>query len=250
MSDQLPAAVTEPTRSSEPTAKQLLLELPAIQQVALQELGKGSTIIDAAKAAGVHRQTVSTWIHEDPNFAAAYNAWCQEILDSGMAQVLAMSGACVIAMPSQKPSRRELMHRLAVVRADLREYRIRDAPDYAEVLIAEALGGIRVASQVNPGYDVVCERFGRIEVNSRQLPPDGRTEERVAVSESKESGFDFLAIVVFHPDFDIRGAVVAPYDSVWELIASQRYNRISYSQACGLRGAIDVTDRVREAARW
>jgi hypothetical protein len=153
-------------------------------------------------------------------------------------------------MSAQKPSRRELMHQLAVVRAALREYRIRDAPDYAEVLISEALGGNRVASQANPGYDVVCDGFGRIEVKSRQLPPDGRNEERVAVSESKESRFDFLAIVVFHPDFEVRGAVVAPYDSVWELIAGQRYNRISYAQACGLLGAIDVTDRVRDAARW
>ena len=41
-----------------------------------------------------------------------------------------------------------------------------------------------------------------------------------------------------------------PGPTVWQLIASQRYNRISYSQACGLRGAIDVTARVRDAARW
>ena len=153
-------------------------------------------------------------------------------------------------MTAPKPSRRELMQQLAVVRAGLREYRIRDASDYAEVLISETLDGIRVASPANQGYDVVCERLGRIEVKSRQLPPDGRTEERVEVSESKASGFDFLAVVVFHPDFEVRGAVVVPYDSVWQLVASQRYNRISYSQACGLRGAIDVTDRVRDAARW
>ena len=43
---------------------------------------------------------------------------------------------------------------------------------------------------------------------------------------------------------------MAPYVSFWELAANQRYNRISYPQACGLRGAIDVTDRVRDAARW
>ena len=142
------------------------------------------------------------------------------------------------------------MHQLAVVRAALREYRIRDASDYAEVLISEALGGIRVASRVNHGYDVVCEGFGRIEVKCRQLPPEGQTEERVEVLPSKESGFDFLAVVIFHPDFEVKAAVVAPYDSVWKLIVSQRYNRISYPQACGLRGAIDVTDRVRDAARW
>ena len=153
-------------------------------------------------------------------------------------------------MSAQKPSRRELMHQLAVLRAALREYRIHDAPDYAEVLISEALGGTRVASPANPGYDVVCKGFGRIEVKCRQLPPDGRTEERVEVPRSKESGFDFLAVVIFHHDFAVKGAVVVPYDSVWQLVASHRYNRLSYPQACGLRGAIDVTDRVRDAARW
>ena len=155
-----------------------------------------------------------------------------------------------VSMSPPKPSRHDLMHQLAVVRAALREYRIRDAPDYAEVLIAEALAGKRVPSPTNQGYDVVCERYGRIEVKCRQLPPDGRVEERVEVLRSKESGFDFLAIVIFHADFAVSGAVVIPYDSVWELIARKRYNRISFSQACGLRGAIDVADRVRDAARW
>jgi hypothetical protein len=95
MSDQLPAPVMEPAPTSEPTAQQLLIELPAVQQVALQELGNGGTITDAARAAGVHRMTVSRWIHEDPNFAAAHNAWCQELLDSGFSRALAMSDSAL-----------------------------------------------------------------------------------------------------------------------------------------------------------
>ena len=71
-----------------------------------------------------------------------------------------------------------------------------------------------------------------------------------SVSESKESGFDFLAVVIFHNDFNVKSSVVAPCDSVWELVASHQYNRLSYLQACGLPGAIDVTDRVRDAGRW
>jgi hypothetical protein len=71
------------------------MELPADQQVALQELGKGATITDAALAAGVDRRTVSRWIHHDPNFTAAYNAWCQELLDSGLGRALAMTDSAL-----------------------------------------------------------------------------------------------------------------------------------------------------------
>jgi hypothetical protein len=39
------------------------------------------------------------------------------------------------------------MQQLGIVRASLQEFGIRDAADYAEVLIAEALGGERVASR-------------------------------------------------------------------------------------------------------
>ena len=89
MSHELPASTTEPT------AQELSIELPAVQQAALQELGKGATITDAAQAAGVDRKTVSRWIHHDAVFAAAYNAWCQELLDSGLGRALAMSDAAL-----------------------------------------------------------------------------------------------------------------------------------------------------------
>jgi hypothetical protein len=140
------------------------------------------------------------------------------------------------------------MQQLAAVRKRLREFGIRDAWDYAEVLVAEALGGQRLASRINKGHDVLAKRYGRIEVKSRQLPPDGRVEERVAIGAGKESGFEFLALVIFRPDFSVKGAVVAPYRVVWEFVARQEYNRISYMQACQLPGAVDITAAVRLAS--
>lgn len=145
-------------------------------------------------------------------------------------------------------SRRLLMHQLSVLRENLREHGIRDAADYAEVLIAQAVNGERVASRVTKGHDVVSSQFGRIEVKCRQLPPDGRIEERVEISVAKESGFDHLAVVIFQPDFSVKGAVVVPYASVWELARNHQYNRISYPQACALAGAIDITSSVSKAA--
>ena len=145
-------------------------------------------------------------------------------------------------------SRRDLMRQLAAVRERLREFGIRDASDYAEVLVAEALAGQRSTSRVNKGHDVLAELYGRVEVKCRQLPPDGRIEERVEIGAGKEGGFEFLAVVIFRADFSVKGAVVVPYAAVWELVARQEYNRVSYSQACQLPGAVDITPGVHAAS--
>lgn len=150
--------------------------------------------------------------------------------------------------PQNPPSRHELMKRLAVIREALRTFRIRDAADYAEILIAEAIGGQRSLLGITKGHDVIAEGYGRVEVKCRQLPADGRIEERIELSNSKQDGFDWLAIVVFYADFRIKGAVLVPYAIVWETTAQQRYNRLSYAQACQFVGAIDVTELVRAAA--
>ena len=140
------------------------------------------------------------------------------------------------------------MQQLAAVRERLWAFGIRAAADYAEVLVAEAMTGQRSSSRVNKGYDVMADSYGRIEVKCRQLPPDGRVEERVEVGSGKEGGFEFLAIVIFHPDFSVKGAVIVPYVTVWDFVAAQRYNRVSYAQAWQLAGAVDSTAALRAAA--
>ena len=141
-----------------------------------------------------------------------------------------------------------MIQQLATLRSRLREYGIRDASDYAEVLVAEALEGERLASRITKGHDVVAENYGRIEIKCRQLPHDGRIEERVEVGAGKEGGFDFLAIVIFSIDFSVKGAVVVPYSAVWDLVSQKLYSRVSYSQACALPGAVDITAAVRVAS--
>ena len=153
-----------------------------------------------------------------------------------------------IPAPVSAPPRRVLMRELGLLRQSLREHGIREASDYAEVLIAEVLRGRRAASGVTKGHDVVSNKFGRVEVKCRQLPIDGRIEERVDLSPAKEAGFDHLAIVVFRPDFTVKGAVVVPYKAVWELVRRHQYNRITYQHARSLDGAIDITAEVCAAA--
>jgi hypothetical protein len=150
-------------------------------------------------------------------------------------------------MAEAPTSRRELLLQLAALRERLREFGIRDAPDYAEVLVTEALAGQRIPSRVNKGHDVLADPYGRVEVKCRQLPPDGRIEERVEIGAGKEDGFEYLAIVIFRPDFSVKGAVIVPYAEVWDFVAAQEYNRISYPQACQLHGAVDITVVVQRA---
>lgn len=146
------------------------------------------------------------------------------------------------------PTRQQLMTQLAVVRSRLAKFRIRGTSDYAEVLVAEAIGGERMQSGINQGFDVTSSDYGRVEVKCRRLPTDGRREERVDLRDTKTDGFDFLALVVFFPDFNVKGAVLVPYDEVWPLVESRKYRRVSYPEACDLSGAIDITLMVVEAA--
>jgi hypothetical protein len=139
-------------------------------------------------------------------------------------------------------TRQELMLRLMV------EHGIRSVSDYAEQIVADALGGMRQSSGVNQGFDVMTPKHGRVEVKFRQLPGDGRIEERCALSDAKENGFDYLAIVIFHPDFRVKGAVLVPYREAWPFVEASAYNRISYTQACGCRGAVNITTEVAAAA--
>jgi hypothetical protein len=145
--------------------------------------------------------------------------------------------------PEPRPTRRELMRQLVV------EHRIRSVADYAEQIVAEALDGKRERNCNCTGFDVAAPGRGRIEVKFRQLPLDGRVEERVSLNEKKQNGFDYLAVVIFAPDFSVKGAVLVPYAEAWKIIDESPYGRISYSQACSCNGAINITDIVNQAAQ-
>jgi hypothetical protein len=62
--------------------------LTAEQQAALLVLFSGKKMREAAVAARIHRNTLSRWLHSDPHFLAAYNAWRRELIDSTRAKLL------------------------------------------------------------------------------------------------------------------------------------------------------------------
>jgi hypothetical protein len=121
--------------------------------------------------------------------------------------------------------RHDMMRRLVV------EYNIRSLSDYAEQLVAEALGGNRTECVTNKGVDVTVPALGRVEVKCRRLPHDGRVEERVSIGRSKDHEFDYLAVVISGTDLDIKGAVLVPHDAAERVFETSRYRRINYSQA-------------------
>ena len=74
----------DPSQLIDPTTR-----LTPAQQMALHHLAAGASIRDAANKAGVGRRTLHRWMRDDPDFAAAYNAWRRELIDS--ARALAMT---------------------------------------------------------------------------------------------------------------------------------------------------------------
>jgi hypothetical protein len=146
-------------------------------------------------------------------------------------------------------TRQELMHELHELLSELAaKHRIRSASDYAEQLVAEALHGTREKNAVTKGYDLTAPGLGRVEVKFRRLPNDGRIEERVALGSAKQDGFDYLAVVILHADFRVKGAVLVPYGEAWKFVQESAYNRISFAQACTCEGAINITAEVAAAA--
>jgi hypothetical protein len=89
--EQSAEAVTKPEAEVIDAADSKPLELSAAQERALQQLAAGTSIKETARVVGVGRRTVHRWLKEDANFAAAYNAWRRETVDSGRARVLAMT---------------------------------------------------------------------------------------------------------------------------------------------------------------
>ena len=65
------------------------------QRAALDKLLTGCNFTAAAHAAGVTRMTLYRWLHRDPKFQAAYNAWQQDALLNVRSRLLSMADSAV-----------------------------------------------------------------------------------------------------------------------------------------------------------
>lgn len=140
-----------------------------------------------------------------------------------------------------------LMKQFSQARQQLEKFGIRDSGDYAEVLVAKALGAARNASGVQKGYDLLCPRLGKIEVRSRTLPRNGRNETRLEIPKEKANGFDVFAGVLFAADMSVIGGFLLPHDEALALAGNQKYLRIPFQVGAAHAKAIDITAQLQEA---
>jgi hypothetical protein len=126
-------------------------------------------------------------------------------------------------------------------------YKIKDQGSYAEHLVAEALGASVLANGVNKGFDLLHERYGKIEVRSRRYPLDGRREDRAHLSIKKSGLFDFFVHVAFDSDYSVSGAYLAPHDAIAALAAESKNRCVRFSAGSALPNSTDITAKVKKA---
>lgn len=140
-----------------------------------------------------------------------------------------------------------LLQQLAAIREKLAAHGIRDEAGYAELLVANALGASRNISGVVRGYDVLCTNRGKVEVRSRTLPFDGRTEARIEIPAKKRGEFAWLAGIIFTPSLDVREAYLLPHDAAWEIAGTNRNSRVPLKLALAHPQVEVITPAVRKA---
>jgi hypothetical protein len=108
------SAPREPETAQSPVARQVILSVP--QQQALEWLTSGGSVTEAAQVAGVCRQTVSKWLHDDPDFTAVYQAWRDQSLEIAQARLAAMTESALDNIAEAVHEKRDLRASLFVIR--------------------------------------------------------------------------------------------------------------------------------------
>ncbi len=151
----------------------------------------------------------------------------------------------------------ELLGAYAAVLAELRRRRVvrsNNAPvgDYAEALVATALGGTLAGSVSEKSYDLIASTWGRVQVKARAVgePP---TRSDLQTSPFRSWDFDHAALVMLRrSDYQVHSAFLIPIDVLRPLSAWRQYLNGSIvlmtSELLGQPGAVDVTAELQTAA--
>jgi len=115
--------------------------LSAPQETALLALAEGATQGEAADRAGVTRETVSRWLRDDPEFAAALNAVRKAVWEASVdrLRLLALKSTEVLAklLDSDDPRMRLAAAQTALRAAGLEALAAPSAPTDAEDIVLE-----------------------------------------------------------------------------------------------------------------
>jgi len=96
------------------------LALPTRQQALLDALAKGKDFTEAARLAGVNRQTFYNWRRGDPRFVAAFNAWQNDNVAVAQSRLAGGAGLAATTLldaiaAGNVPAALELLRRLGLL---------------------------------------------------------------------------------------------------------------------------------------
>lgn len=125
--------------------------------------------------------------------------------------------------------------------------------DYAEWLVAQALGVNRLPANSTKSYDLVSDRYGKVQVKARLVSSPAKSGQQ-QTSPFRSKDFDHAAFVLLSDiDFSVVAAVLMPLAAV-----EDRWTRRQHVKGWTVHmngptmthaGAIDISDDLRRAAR-
>ena len=87
------------------------------QRLALEWLMGGGSIAEAAQYAGVVRQTVSRWLHDDAEFRALFDHWQKQIRAITQARLVGLSESALETVADAIRGKRDAKVALVVLKA-------------------------------------------------------------------------------------------------------------------------------------
>ncbi len=96
-----------PLSSIQPVVeRQVALSDP--QEMALEWLMNGGTVVDAAQYAGVCRQTIFRWLSSDPDFRAVFDNWREQVTTFTDGQLLGLADSAVATLANATRNRQDV----------------------------------------------------------------------------------------------------------------------------------------------
>lgn len=85
--------------------------------------------------------------------------------------------------------------------------------DYAEWLVGAKLG-LTLQKTDTAGYDALDNDGKRYQIKGRWMHPGKNTRQLTVIRKYDEKPFDYLVVVVFGVDFDVKEAYLIPYEII------------------------------------
>jgi hypothetical protein len=155
-----------------------------------------------------------------------------------------------------KKTVRQLFETFAAIMVERRQrgvVRSANSPvgDYAELLVCRALA-LKREPLSTKGYDATDKRGRRYEIKGRRPTDENPSRQLSAIRDIDGEHFDFLAIVLFAPDFAVTHAFVVPAAHIKAAAQYRKHVNAWILQARDSlftqRGVRDITELVRRAS--